>query len=595
MALKGVKSFVHKLGVIGVSLKTIYKIDAKYLLLLASSMLLSSMIPFADIYLLRNLLNSVYQNSDLTMVYLIAFSLVILLLNGLKSIVMWYRSIHYINFGHYFDVLNSKKTLDMHYQKLQDKNTLDMTIRAARGCSAIARVGEYASDIISECIKIMGTLAIMIPFCGFYVVLIIAASILCYSIEKFVNRKRYENEKKGDTIERRIDYFLKNVLDTRAAKELRLFKAFDLFISKYTLAENEMYGLRRNTNRVSLLGSCINIIVTAGEIFLMYWLASKRYLDGMIEIGDISLCVSSVAVFTAAISAMLYGFVSVGLMEQRINDFEAYQQIDMNEYRVEGTEKVDFTKDISIEFKNVSYSYPNSSVEILHDINFTIKKGEKIAIVGENGAGKTTFVKLLLRLYTPTKGQVLLNGVDYRNFALDEYYKLFSTVFQDFMLFAYTLRENIMFDDEVNEINVGKLQRILTELEMNQKVNGMRNGLDTYITQEYDMSGVRLSGGEGQHVAIARAWYKNADFLVMDEPTSAIDPIREENLFNKMEKLMNGKTVLLISHRLSSVRLCDKILFFKDGRVSECGTHEELMKNEKEYCHMYQAQAQWYT
>ena len=162
-------------------------------------------------------------------------------------------------------------------------------------------------------------------------------------------------------------------------------------------------------------------------------------------------------------------------------------------------------------------------------------------------------------------------------------------------MFAYTLRENIMFDDAANEENVGKLLQVLEELELNQKVSSLREGLDTFITQEYDTNGVSLSGGESQQVAIARAWYKDAECIVMDEPTSAIDPLKEEKIFQKMEKLMAGKTSILISHRLSSVRLCDRILFFKDGQISEWGTHDELMKNGKDYCRMYQAQAQWYT
>ncbi|MBQ8040045.1 MAG: ATP-binding cassette domain-containing protein, partial [Lachnospiraceae bacterium] len=145
------------------------------------------------------------------------------------------------------------------------------------------------------------------------------------------------------------------------------------------------------------------------------------YMEGMIEIGDISLCIGSVSVFTAAVNAMFSGFVSVGLMEQRINDFKAYQKIDMNDYVVDGTKTIDFSQGVTLEFKDVSYSYPNSTVEILHNINFKISKGEKIAIVGENGAGKTTFVKLLLRLYVPTKGRVLLNGVDYCEYSIQEY------------------------------------------------------------------------------------------------------------------------------------------------------------------------------
>lgn len=584
-------------SVIFVSIKTIYQMDAMYLLLLSLSMLISGILPFLDLYLLRNLINAVYEHNDAktAICYLAAFLLGVFCLKALKVFVMWHRSIHYINFGHHFDVINSKKTLQISYQRLQDKKTLDMTIRAARGCSAIARVGEFVSDLVSEIVQIAGTLAILIQFCGYYVILLTAASVFCYIIEKLVSQKQYEIEKKCDTLDRKIDYFLKNMLDARTGKELRLFSAFGLFKDKYADAEKELYSVRKNMNMTSLLGSLTNVIVMSGEIILLYWLASEKYGCGMLEIGDISLCIGTVTVFSTAFNAMFHSLVSIGLMDKRIQDFEAYQKIDMEDYKVNGVRKVNGEHDFVLEFKDVSYAYPNSGKEVLHNINLKIRKGDRIAVAGENGAGKTTFVKLLLRLYLPTKGQILLNGIDYLEYDTEEYYKLFSTVFQDFMIFAYTLRENIIFDDEVNTANRKKLNLILDKLELQEKISRLNHKLESYITQEYDMSGINLSGGERQCVAIARAWYKNGSFLVMDEPTSAIDPIAEEKLFQKMSEMIRRRTVILISHRLSSVRLCDRVIFFKEGSITEEGSHESLMADQRDYYHMYQVQAKWYV
>ncbi len=592
-----IKNISRNIHVIAVAIGTIYKIDARYLLLLASSMILSTAIPFVDMYLLRNLINAVYENGNTAgaVRILILFSALSLTLMSLKVFVMWYRSIHYIRFGHYYDVRNARTTIHMDYQKLQDRKNLDMTIRAAKACSAIARIGEHTSDILSECIKIIGTLAILIPFCGGFAAVIIGASVLCYKIDRYVETRKYDNEKKGDTSERKVDYFLKNILDTQTAKELRMFRAFDLFLKKYSSAEEELFSLQRRTNRISLLSRAVNVAVTAGEIFVIYLIASKRYLGGAMEIGDISLCISSVMVFATAMSRLFHMFAAVGLLGQRVRDFEEYQKIDMKEYGSAGKKKTGSDRDDLIEFKDVCYSYPGSQTEILHNINLTIKKGERLAVVGENGAGKSTFIKLLLRLYTPTRGQILFNGIDYREYDIDEYYRMFSTVFQDYMMFAYTLRENIMFDDEASDGNMERLREVLDKLDLSQRVSGFGNGYETFITQNYDMSGVSLSGGESQRVAIARAWYKDAGILVMDEPTSAIDPLSEERLFNRLAELMSGKTVVLITHRLSSVRLCDKIAFFMEGRISEFGTHEQLMNDHKTYYSMYQAQARWYV
>lgn len=468
-----------------------------------------------------------------------------------------------------------------------------MTVRAAKGCSAIARVGEYVSELIAEITQIIGTIAIMVSFCEYYVVLIIGASFLCYKLDQFVIQKRYENEKKGNTAERKIDYFLKNMLDARTGKELRLFEAGGLFCSKYAEAEKEVYQLNCKTNFVSLCSKAINVVVMAGEIALLYWLAAQSYRNGQIQLGDISVSISTVIVFTKAFNAVFKSMSSISLMGKRIHDFEYYQKFDVEDWTTGGSRSIE-EKDIVFEFLNVSYSYPGSEKEILHNINLTIKKGDKLAIVGENGAGKTIFVKLLLRLYVPTSGQILLNGMDYLQYDQEQYYKLFSTVFQDFMIFAYTFWENIMFNDERNEETEHRVEEILDKLGLKEKVLSFPEKQDTYITQNYDMSGVDLSGGEKQRVAIARAWYKNSSFVVMDEPTSAIDPIAEEKLFDRIEEFIREKTVVMISHRLSSVRLCNRILFFQNGIIKEEGIHEELMAAKKDY-YMYQAQAQWYA
>lgn len=608
------EKITHNTHVIFVAIKVIYRTDARYLLLLASSMVLAAAIPFADIYLLRGVLNQICEGGSTggALTVLVFFSALSLFLMALRVFVMWYRSIHYIRFGHRYDVRSARATIHMDYQRLQDEKTLDMTVRAGRACSAIARIGEHASDILSELAKIAGTLAILVPFCGWFVPVMAGVSVGCYRLDRYVESEKYNNEKKGEASERKVDYFLKNILDTRTAKELRMFRAFGLFLQKYSSAEEELSALARSTNRISLLGQAVNVAVSAGEIFAVYWIASSRYLGGAMAIGDISLCVSSVMVFTAAMSALFHKFAAVGLLGQRVSDFEEYQKLCAGQDGAgevpdeTGRQQAEAAKPgfqgealapsaALLEFKDVCYSYPGSEREILHNISLTVKEGERLAIVGENGAGKSTFIMLLLRLYTPTKGQILFRGADYRLYDIREYYRMFSTVFQDYMMFAYTLRENIMFDGQASSENMARLREVVDQLGLSGRIEGLNNGYETFITQNYDMSGVSLSGGESQRVAIARAWYRDAGILVMDEPTSAIDPLSEERLFNRMEEMMSGKTVLLISHRLSSVRLCDKVAFFMDGRLSEFGTHEQLMSDGGDYCRMYQAQAQWYA
>lgn len=602
--MKYLKDIIHKISIIRLSAATILEIDRSYLFLLASSMLLSMVRPFLDLYLVRNVVYLAFEekNQRAALICLLFFVAAMVALDSLKSLVMWHRSNHYVCFGHYFDMMNSRKTLNIDYETLQEKETQDIIVRAARGCSAVARVGEFASDLISNLIQMLGAIAIMIPLCRFYVIFFILGAILCYKADRAVKGILYENEKKGDTAERRIDYFLKVMLDSRCGKEIRLFKAAPLFKKKYESAEVDSYSLQSRSNIAVFLGASLNVFVTAGEIMLAYALASNRFLAGRIGISDISLGVSSVTVFVAAFDAMFSNLASIGLMENRMNDFRVYQNmevraetkdVEMEDVKTENAE-ID-ADDFVIEFKDVSFSYQKGERECLHNINLTIHKGDRIAIFGENGAGKTTFVKLLLGLYAPTKGEILLNGMDYRHYDTRQYHKLFSTVFQDFVLFAYTLKENIMFGDEPDRERKERLLHIIGKTGLEDRLESLSKGIDTCITQEYDPQGEELSGGEGQRVAIARAWYRQAPIIVMDEPTSAIDPISEEKLFDSISELFHGRTALLISHRMSSVRLCDKVLFFDEGTVSECGTHEELMESGKKYSDMYRMQAKWYV
>lgn len=592
--MKLIKDLIHKIKVISFSIKTIFRIDSMYLFLLGSSMIILMILPFLDIYLLRNVIYLVFEqkNIEASIYCLLIFVIAIVVLNSLKSLVMWYRSNHYVCFGHYFDIINSKKSLSIDYEKLQEKETQDIIIRAARGCSAVARVGEYASDIISNIVQMIGTIVIVISVCHWYGIVIIMLALFCYEIEKKANQIIYENENKSDAIERKRDYFLKTALDSRSGKEIRVFNAASLFKIKYENTERELYDLQCINNKVSFWGSVFKVLVISCESLLIYFLASKQYTLGKIGISEISLCVSSVSVFISAFNNLFSNFASVGLMEKRMDDFRKYQDIDMNSEKKKGKKKA-YANDFVIEFKNVSFTYRNAEKECLHDINLKICKGDKIAIFGENGAGKTTFIKLLLGLYTPTKGEILFNGINYLNYDIKQYYNIFSTVFQDFVMFAYTIKENIIFDKVLDDKN--EIYKIIENVGLKHKINNLSEGIDTYITQEYDAEGENLSGGECQRVAIARAWFKDGSIIVMDEPTSAIDPISEEKLFNSIAQFLDRKTAILISHRMSSVRLCNKVILFDNGTISEFGTHDELMKFGKKYYDLYNTQAKWYV
>lgn len=244
-----------------------------------------------------------------------------------------------------------------------------------------------------------------------------------------------------------------------------------------------------------------------------------------------------------------------------------------------------------VEFKDVSFKYPNSDIWSLYHVNIKFKIGKRLAIVGENGSGKTTFIKLLCRLYDPQEGQILLNGIDIRKYRYDDYINIFSIVFQDFELLSAPLAENVAGTIHYDE---AKVYKTLTDVGFKERLEKMDNGLNTYLHKDFDKSGTDISFGEAQKIAIARALYKDAPFIILDEPTASLDPIAEEDIYNKFDLISGNKTAVYISHSLSSCKFCDEIAVFDNGSIVEQGSHEELLKKEGKYYQLWNAQAQYY-
>lgn len=246
-----------------------------------------------------------------------------------------------------------------------------------------------------------------------------------------------------------------------------------------------------------------------------------------------------------------------------------------------------------MEFRDVSFRYPGSELYALRHVNLRFKVGSRMAVVGENGSGKTTFIKLLCRLYDPTEGEILLNGIDIRKYRYEEYMQLFSVVFQDFQLLSQPLGNNVSGSLHYDRQRASKA---LEDAGFGERLATLPQGLDTMLYKEFGENGVEVSGGEAQKIAIARALYKDAPFIILDEPTAALDPIAEAEIYSKFNDIVTDKTAIYISHRLSSCKFCDEILVFHQGAVIQQGTHEDLLAKEGEKYHqLWHAQAQYYT
>ncbi len=345
---------------------------------------------------------------------------------------------------------------------------------------------------------------------------------------------------------------------------------------------------------------CSNILSAVMNILLFIFVAAKAFI-GVFGIGNFILYQNTISRFVDAVSSLAS---EIGrLRHNNVYLEELYAYLDLPNDMYKGTlavEKRD-DNDYEIEFRDVSFKYPRTENWVLRHVNMKFKIGDKLAIVGENGSGKTTFIKLLCRLYDPTEGKILLNGIDITRYRYDEYMALFSVVFQDFTLFAFPLGEVVAADYTYDST---KVRDCLIRAGMGDKLADLDNdpqatekdALKRAIGRDYDREGIDFSGGEMQKIALARALYKDAPFVILDEPTAALDPIAEAAVYENFNELVKDKTAVFISHRLSSCRFCDHIAVFDHGQMIQHGSHDELLTDESnKYYELWHAQAQYYT
>ena len=336
------------------------------------------------------------------------------------------------------------------------------------------------------------------------------------------------------------------------------------------------------------LGVCITTVITG----FIYVFTCLKAWGGAFDVGSITQYVGAATAMAASVFE-LTGLFSV--LETNTSYLEkTFEFLDIPNAMYQGSLTTEKRADrqYEVEFKDVSFKYPGSDIWALHHANMKFKVGKRLAIVGENGSGKTTFIKLLCRLYDPQEGQILLNGIDIRKYKYDDYMNIFSIVFQDFQLICQPLGNNVAGSMEYDRERV---EKALIDAGFGDRLASLEKGLDTFVYKNLTEDGVDVSGGEAQKIAIARALYKDAPFIILDEPTAALDPIAEAEIYSKFNDIAGDKTAIYISHRLSSCKFCDEIAVFHEGAVIQHGTHAELVADENgKYHELWNAQAQYY-
>lgn len=570
----------------------------RYVIALCTGHLIAAIKPLGNIILPKFILDELLgqQRIDYIVLYVVAIVIFNLLCNSLSSILTNESFAQRIVVTNAFVQRLSEKLALADYGLLENPHYLDLKQKAEKfiygDMHGFGYVFDSAIIIVSKIIifagiiTIIATLNIFVVFC--FIILVVISTM----VENWAEKKCVSIYMQLAEIERRGMYLSDIFSSPKFAKEIRLGCLGDWLISKMKERNMQAESLYHKS---STYRSTYGIVAAITEFFqqaISYSYLIIQVLHKAIGIGSFSMYTNAVATFTSSMREVLTRMVEIRQFQPY---YEAAQEYLNMETHLRTGELHDLdAAGYQIEFRHVSFKYSGQTRYVLKDINFTWNAGEKLSLVGENGSGKTTIVKLLTRLYDPTEGHIYLNGVDIRKFAYDEYMRLFSAVFQDFALFAFSLKENVCLC-RADEIDDHTIENVLARSGFKLKMAQLTQGIHTSIYKQFDETGFEPSGGEAQQIALARALYKDAPIIILDEPTAALDPEAEYNMYKSFDDLIGKKSALYISHRLSSCQFCDRIIVIKDGSMIEEGTHKQLMDQAGYYAHLYGLQASYYN
>ncbi|MDT0647483.1 ABC transporter ATP-binding protein [Zunongwangia sp. F260] len=486
-----------------------------------------------------------------------------------------------------------KKTSELNLDQLEDSEFYDKLERARQ--QTTGRVG-LMSNILTQgedVVVILSLLGGVVAFEPWLIILLVVSIIPTIINEIKFSGTSYSLARSWTQERRELDYLRYAGASDVTAKEVKLFGLSDYLANRFKNLSDTYYTQSKKLAKERAgWGSFFNVIGTSAYygayVFIIF-----RTVAGVFTLGDLTFLSGSFNRLRSKLQGFFTRFTAITESALYLQDYFEFLDLTYAENSSEG--KLPLPKKIKkgFEFKNVGFKYPKSEMWVVRNINFQLKAGEKLAFVGENGAGKTTLIKLLLRFYEPTEGEILLDGVPVKQYKQSEYQQYFGVIFQDFVKFELTLRENIAMG-AIEEIhNQERLDGAAEKSLALEVVSEFPMGYNQQLGKRFK-NGKDLSGGQWQKIAIARAYMKDAEVLILDEPTSALDARAETEAFDRFIKLTEGKTAVIISHRFSTVRIADRIMVLKDGDVLEIGTHHELMKNDKLYAELFNLQAAGY-
>lgn len=494
------------------------------------------------------------------------------------------------------NLLNRKMAMTS-YQNINDKRfkTLKIKVQETIGSNSAATEAVWTTltDLTTNIIGFVIYVILMSSIQPLLLVAILATTIISYLVSHRLNGWGYRHIEEEAEYSTQIYYLDRCSGDLSVAKDIRIFGLRSWIDELYAKSIEAYTAFHNKAQSVYIWASVVDLVLTFLRNALAYAYLIGLVIAGGLSVSEFLLFLSAVGGFTAWVSGILGGFNT--LHKQSLDISTIRECLEYPEpFKFEDGEHIEAEADrlYEIRLENVSYRYPGADKDTLTGIDLTLHSGEKLAVVGLNGAGKTTLIKLICGFLDPTEGRVLLDGKDIRGFNRRDYYMMFSAVFQEFSLLAGTIATNVA-QDSVG-IDMDRVKECVDKAGLRKKVESLKDGYETYLNREVYEDAILLSGGETQRLMLARALYKNAPFIVLDEPTAALDPIAESEMYQKYNEMTSGKSSIYISHRLASTRFCDRIIMIADGGIDEEGMHEELLKAGGKYADLYKVQSKYY-
>lgn len=574
-----------------------WKNRKRVLLFCVLTAILEVLLNLTQLYIAPKVLEQVEQKSPMWMLLTTigVFTIALFLINGFKEYVKQNTQFARVDVRSAIIGKVAEKCTMTSYSNTLDADFIKMLEKAHQACGGNGQATEHIWQTLTMLLKNIGGLIVYLTILSridaILLLVVIATCFAGFFVSRYTNNWRYARREEEEQYFLKKYYLRKKAESVELAKDIRIFGLQSWLNELLDQIHNLYLDFSLRCERVEVLADITEAILTVTRNGIAYVYLIHMTLNEGLRISEFLLYFTAVTTFTEWVMGILQEMSTLhkeSLDISRLREFLDYPE----PFQFENGEEIPAAESYKLELKNVSFRYPNSETDTIHGLNLTVSPGEKLAIVGLNGAGKTTLVKLLCGLLDPTEGVVLLNGKDIRDFNRRSYYALFSAVFQEFSILDVTVAEQIA--QTTVDIDYDKIADCVEKAGFTSTIEKLPNGLKTHVGRKVYLDGVQFSGGQTQRLMLARALYKDAPILLLDEPTAALDPIAENDIYMKYSELTNGKTALFISHRLASTRFCDRIIFIADGGIKEEGTHESLLALDGEYANLFEVQSRYY-